>query len=187
MDFNITYFETGFKPKTLEPVVHGPTRWHMWEFDPKYYTLTNLISGYEIDLEKVGSVKDIEFWLKHMHGKILEHHGGKEMLDELSDALQTIFLKHQRTASYVWDATKACKKYAALARRATRQLSPHQRFNILERDEFCCQLCGKKAPDVELEVDHKHPRSRGGTNAPENLWTLCKTCNLGKSDRVIDL
>lgn len=62
-------------------------------------------------------------------------------------------------------------------------LDDHQRYKILERDNFQCQLCGTAASDgqhVRLEVDHKIPRSKGGTNAAYNLWTLCKTCNRGK-------
>lgn len=57
------------------------------------------------------------------------------------------------------------------------------RFTIMQRDGFRCLLCGvaaKDDPDVRLEVDHIIPRSRGGTNDPENLWTLCHACNRGK-------
>lgn len=55
------------------------------------------------------------------------------------------------------------------------------RFQILKRDSYRCQLCGRSAQDgARLEVDHKHARSRGGTNDPTNLWTLCFECNRGK-------
>lgn len=58
------------------------------------------------------------------------------------------------------------------------------RFDILSRDRYKCQLCGLMAEDdVELEVDHKIPVAKGGTNDPDNLWTLCTTCNSGKSDK----
>lgn len=57
------------------------------------------------------------------------------------------------------------------------------RFAILKRDGYRCQICGANAANgTALEVDHRHPVARGGTNDPANLWTLCATCNNGKSD-----
>lgn len=57
------------------------------------------------------------------------------------------------------------------------------RFAILRRDNFQCQLCGHGQEDgAKLEIDHKHPKSLGGTNELQNLWTLCKACNRGKSN-----
>lgn len=64
------------------------------------------------------------------------------------------------------------------------KLSYRKRFAIMKRDRFTCQLCGAssiKDRRIELEVDHKVPVSRGGTNNEINLWTLCKPCNQGKS------
>jgi hypothetical protein len=65
-------------------------------------------------------------------------------------------------------------------------VSPRRRFEIMRRDGFRCQLCGRSRAedeDLELEVDHIVPVAKGGTNDPENLWTLCWDCNRGKSDR----
>ena len=61
------------------------------------------------------------------------------------------------------------------------------RFDILERDQFTCRFCGKRAPETELEVDHIHPRSKGGSDATDNLVTACRDCNRGKGDRRVDL
>ena len=36
---------------------------------------------------------------------------------------------------------------------------------------------------MEVEVDHVVPRSRGGTDHPENLQLLCPNCNRIKGDR----
>ena len=33
-----------------------------------------------------------------------------------------------------------------------------------------------------LHIDHKHPVSKGGSNTPDNLRTLCGHCNLKKSN-----
>lgn len=57
------------------------------------------------------------------------------------------------------------------------------RFRVMRRDKFCCQICGLTQKDgVRLEVDHKIPRAKGGSNDEQNLWTLCQPCNSGKSD-----
>jgi len=61
------------------------------------------------------------------------------------------------------------------------------RQTIFRRDGMKCQICGKAAADgARLEVDHKTPKARGGTNAKDNLWTLCRECNRGKRDRWDD-
>ncbi len=62
-------------------------------------------------------------------------------------------------------------------------IPPSLRYKILKRDRFTCQSCGARAPDVELEVDHKIPVSKGGTDDELNLITKCKDCNRGKSNK----
>jgi hypothetical protein len=60
--------------------------------------------------------------------------------------------------------------------------SLRSRFRIFKRDDYRCQICGRTAQEgARLEVDHRIPRSKGGTNAPSNLWTLCFECNRGKA------
>lgn len=62
-----------------------------------------------------------------------------------------------------------------------------KRFDILNRDNFTCQLCGRTAQDgAKLEVDHIYPVSRGGKTTDDNLQTLCYECNQGKKAKVID-
>ena len=56
------------------------------------------------------------------------------------------------------------------------------RFKILKRDRVC-QLCGVGRNKAVLEVDHIVPRSKGGSNDPDNLQVLCARCNRGKSNR----
>ena len=59
------------------------------------------------------------------------------------------------------------------------------RFEVLKRDEFTCQYCGREAPDVILEIDHIIPVSKGGDNSVMNLITSCRDCNRGKSDKEL--
>lgn len=64
-------------------------------------------------------------------------------------------------------------------------LTPKKRYEILKRDNFKCQICGRTQADgVKLEVDHIIPISKGGKTVEENLRTLCHDCNIGKSDKL---
>lgn len=58
--------------------------------------------------------------------------------------------------------------------------SKQERFQIFERDNFTCQYCGRKPPEVQLEADHIVPLAKGGTNDERNLITACRDCNRGK-------
>ena len=48
---------------------------------------------------------------------------------------------------------------------------------ILNRDKYCCQKCKSKRQNIKLHVHHIIFKSNGGTNTPNNLMTLCKTCH----------
>ena len=55
----------------------------------------------------------------------------------------------------------------------------------MQRDDFKCCICGAspaKNSSVELVLDHVVPWDKGGETTYDNLQTLCKECNLGKSD-----
>lgn len=62
-------------------------------------------------------------------------------------------------------------------------LTKKTRFEVFKRDSFTCQYCGRKAPDVLLQIDHIEPVAEEGTNDLLNLITSCADCNSGKSDR----
>lgn len=65
-------------------------------------------------------------------------------------------------------------------------ISKKKRFEILKRDNFQCQYCGAKSPDVTLEIDHIEPVAKGGTNEDINLVTACFKCNRGKTSIPLD-
>jgi 5-methylcytosine-specific restriction endonuclease McrA len=46
-----------------------------------------------------------------------------------------------------------------------------------------CVFCG--AAGI-LHLDHKLPKSRGGSNRPENLQWLCQTCNQAKGALTVE-
>lgn len=66
-----------------------------------------------------------------------------------------------------------------------KNISKTVRFEVFKRDSFTCQYCGRKAPDVVLEVDHINPVSKGGENSIINYVTSCFDCNRGKSDKTL--
>lgn len=61
-------------------------------------------------------------------------------------------------------------------------VSNKMRFAIYSRDGYRCCKCGKTTDD--LEIDHIYPISKGGKSVPENLQTLCHSCNYKKSNTV---
>jgi len=64
-------------------------------------------------------------------------------------------------------------------------ISKSLRFEVFKRDSFTCQYCGRKAPDVVLEVDHIKPVAEGGENDILNLITSCYECNRGKGKKLL--
>ena len=63
-------------------------------------------------------------------------------------------------------------------------VTPKIRYQILRRDNFKCQICGRSSAETKLHVDHIRPISKGGSLGKnyDNLRTLCELCNIGKSD-----
>lgn len=57
------------------------------------------------------------------------------------------------------------------------------RQNLLERDDYKCQYCGKSLPPKELNMDHVIPRDHGGATSWENVVISCIRCNSKKSNR----
>jgi 5-methylcytosine-specific restriction endonuclease McrA len=56
------------------------------------------------------------------------------------------------------------------------------RKNILLRDNYTCQYCGKK---TQLTIDHVLPRSRGGRDIWTNVVVACQRCNHNKGHQTV--
>ena len=54
------------------------------------------------------------------------------------------------------------------------------RLQVLRRDAYTCAYCG----DVADQVDHVHPKSKGGEDTLDNLVAACKRCNYAKRDKT---
>jgi len=105
--------------------------------------------------------------------------------------------REKREREKQWKRTEEGRKYSREKMREWRVLNPEKvaaqqkgrrlqlRFQTFKRDNFTCQYCGRKAPDVVLQIDHILPRSRGGLNSKDNLVTACIECNIGKCDAIL--
>jgi hypothetical protein len=91
----------------------------------------------------------------------------------------------RRACQAAWLKALLAKPVSAPPTHQKSDLQKGLRFRILRRDNYRCQLCGastQNTPEVCLEVDHIRPRSKGGSNHPDNLTTLCFACNRGKGN-----
>ena len=61
------------------------------------------------------------------------------------------------------------------------------RLYVFARDKFKCIYCGRTSykDGVKLELEHIHPKSKGGTNEHSNIVTACNDCNRGKNTTIL--
>jgi hypothetical protein len=52
---------------------------------------------------------------------------------------------------------------------------------VLKEHNNACAKCGSTE---NLTIDHKYPVSKKGTNTPDNIQPLCKSCNSRKGNRT---
>jgi 5-methylcytosine-specific restriction endonuclease McrA len=52
--------------------------------------------------------------------------------------------------------------------------------------DYTCLRCGKREPEIKLELDHVVPLVLGGENTIENSQPLCGSCNRSKNAKAID-
>ena len=67
--------------------------------------------------------------------------------------------------------------------RNRRLVSGSVRYSVFKRANFHCELCGIRADERALEVDHIVPKSLGGTDDITNYQALCYSCNSSKGNR----
>lgn len=81
------------------------------------------------------------------------------------------------------------KRWQGNHRRRARKLGRHYEFvnlkDILERDGYRCQICGRKTRGIwpkstSPTVDHIVPLARGGHHVATNLRCACLACNTRK-------
>lgn len=101
------------------------------------------------------------------------------------DRIRTYLLHRHAASEAILAFDEACTEFKAKGK-VREGISVSQRFAIFKRDSYRCCICGASAKDgSNLEIDHKVPVARGGTNIEENLWTLCFACNRGKGSNAL--
>lgn len=75
-----------------------------------------------------------------------------------------------------------------------RGISQKLRAEVLDRNGFTCQMCGKTPGDIDpdtgrkvrLHVGHIVDKKLGGKDELSNLRTLCSTCNQGAKNITLE-
>ncbi len=102
--------------------------------------------------------------------------------------LKGVATTEEENGSFVHSARMAVRIPSVIRltefRRIPYQTRALSRKNILMRDRYTCQFCGRVLPASELTLDHVVPRSRGGHTDWDNLVACCHTCNNLKGDRL---
>lgn len=87
-----------------------------------------------------------------------------------------------RTSSTEYDIPSVIKlQYMVKRPRPRVNLSKRE---VLHRDDYTCQYCGRKA--LNLTIDHVMPRHRGGSHTWSNLAAACPSCNRRKGGKLLD-
>jgi 5-methylcytosine-specific restriction endonuclease McrA len=83
-------------------------------------------------------------------------------------------VKARFTTGIIAARVKSLSVGASLSRRA-----------LFLRDKGVCQYCEKKIPLKIGTIDHVVPKSRGGTNAWQNVVWACEKCNQRKGSKML--
>ncbi len=90
--------------------------------------------------------------------------------NSVDKSIDNLIDNNQSNVSQIENQTKTARE----------EISIRKRFLVFKRDSFSCILCRRSGVGIKLEVDHKIPLAKGGSNSLDNLQTLCFECNRGK-------
>lgn len=125
-------------------------------------------------------------WIKAIHAFCADREKAPE--NEFEIIQKTDEKPRKNILDKVKETVKATESSSAeqiIEMKTSRSPSLRLRFKTLKRDGFKCLRCGRSPATHQglvLEVDHKTPYSLGGETVFENLETLCRECNRGKSN-----
>lgn len=133
---------------------------------------------------KERTIERMRRWREKNKEKVVEY--GREWREQNKS--------HISQKTKLWKRENKDKVYASILKRRSNKnfvkFTPVQRTELLERDNWSCQCCGKKVHDDnkndenKAHIDHIIPISKGGDSTPENLRVLCRTCNLSKRNKT---
>ena len=138
------------------------------------------------------NIKKREDWLRRQFGieKITT-------IEELRSKYLAIYKNPQNTIGTIFNMLMAdlelpvrfsdlVQSAKDVANKNRKKIPSPLRAQVLIRDKSTCQMCGRKAPDIKIHVDHIVPLNAGGLTEIRNLQCTCSTCNLGKRDMVME-
>jgi transcriptional regulator with XRE-family HTH domain len=64
------------------------------------------------------------------------------------------------------------------------EIDVDKKYSILIKYNRTCQMCGAKAPNVELNISYITPPEIGGENTNDNLIPLCKNCYTSRKSLI---
>ena len=163
-------------------------------YPPAYYELSKaeitLLSFLMAYAENSGIINAAE-------GFIIKYTGltNKEYKEASEGLLENKYLSNCCSAHQLekirWDDDLDCCYFTTWRFFATwdsRRLNQYQfkkiKSEVFKRDDYTCKYCGSRGG--ELECDHIHPVSKGGSNDLDNLATACKPCNRSKRDKTVE-
>jgi len=121
---------------------------------------------------------------RHRYYYLIYRQNGKCKFDYIGKKEPTELIKKIKKRRKIKKRILEIKRLLYVLGEGKRSSKNINRYNILKRDSFACQYCGRKAPNVILEVDHIIPVSKGGSNNPSNLKTACIGCNHEKHNKM---
>jgi hypothetical protein len=132
-------------------------------------------SSHEVYKNRFGS------WRKALEAFVIWANEGKTQMAEIPPQKEEVFQRPNDTQS----ETKPLPKKEIFRHRTPRTINWRLKFLVMRRDNFRCKITGRSPatdPSVILEVDHIVPWDKGGETVMENLQTLVKQINIGKSN-----
>ena len=111
----------------------------------------------------------------------------KQYYNNHKEKILTLAKQYRQTPNgKVVDKKRRHKRRAQIAGVKYENFNP---IKIFERDDYRCQLCGKKTrPDYNCfhslypNLDHIVPLNKGGAHTKKNTQCLCRLCNMVKHD-----
>lgn len=133
----------------------------------------NLFLNYILN-PTIDSTIEIKMSYTSPKGQVNISKSGTFYFNEMFTCFESISRSHLDKQTY---------SYLSLVERG--EVSDSLRYDILNRDNFKCVICGASSKEgARLHVDHIIPISKGGKSHPSNLRTLCERCNIGKSKKI---
>ena len=152
-------------------------------------TLATTIDDEEYEYKNGQSVNN---WDKKYIGPTRVRYGIEHSMNVLAVKTLTDYVGETESYDYLLDRYRklsmielACPLSEYESKNQRKLMTKELRRQIMIRDDYTCQICGKYMPDeVGLQIDHIIPVSKGGKTIPSNLQTLCSKCNGKKANKL---